>query len=177
MTNIVYPRVSDAVSAKRAARQGVILCSITAVATTVSVGFTLAGLNRSPVDPFALIDAGIFVLIAIGISRMSRTAAVLGAVFYFLEAMTSFIVEGAKVSPWVFVLSVGFMNSVRGTFAYYRLTHAKRSAEVMGSDARKAIPQVDIPVTASAFACEKCGTEMTFEQSVCVSCGYEAKYT
>jgi len=93
------------------------------------------------IDRWALIDAGLFLLIGIGIWKMSRAAAVVGLVLYFQETAwkwdkmgsTGF---GAVQVLWTILFIICYVQGVRGTFAYQALLNLeKRSASVGGTRA------------------------------------------
>jgi hypothetical protein len=84
-----------------------------------------------PRDGWALVDAAIFGLIAWGIYRMSRVAAIAGLIFYIAERIAMHIILGRSYVSAIFVTALflfAFINAVRGTFAYHRLQNAEKSS-------------------------------------------------
>jgi hypothetical protein len=77
-------------------------------------------------DLWNLVDAGLMGILAIGIKRMSRAAAVL-ALLYYLAGRIDLWAEYGFQSPIIaglFVLM--FLSAVRGTFAYRRFKTGTR---------------------------------------------------
>jgi hypothetical protein len=71
-----------------------------------------------------LVDVVPFAIIAVGIARMSRVAAVTGLVLYLGPKVLQ-VVHGAVGPIGVgisFTLTLLFINGIRGTFAYHRLS-------------------------------------------------------
>ncbi len=76
----------------------------------------VAGINGA-----ALFDAAIFIGIGIGIGRLSRVAAVAGLVIYIAERLYMMSLNGPAGLWMTIALTLIFINSVRGTFAYRRI--------------------------------------------------------
>ncbi len=75
------------------------------------------------VSIFALIDAAMFALIAYGIHKKSRTAAVSGLCVYLLERLYMLKSGGANgggATLMAMFLTLAFVTAIRGTFAYAR---------------------------------------------------------
>ena len=68
-----------------------------------------------------LTDAGLMALLAFGIRRMSRTAALIALLYYVAGRIDLWTEYGSQnpVIAGIFVLM--FLSAVRGTFAYHRL--------------------------------------------------------
>lgn len=99
---------------------------------TLTAGLATFAIFNGPVlgiGPLAFIDAGLFAIIAVGLWRMSRGAAVAGLVLFVAEkilgAIESGSFQGAHVAA---VLILAFVHGVRGTFALARLTATPRPA-------------------------------------------------
>jgi hypothetical protein len=92
------------------------VCGITALLAILGV-----------VDRSALIDAVLFGLIAFGIYKLWRTAAVIGLVLFISEKIFmvaigfSSPVQSSSALIVALILVVCFVNGVRGTFAFHRL--------------------------------------------------------
>ena len=130
-TRWVWPDVST--------RQGVADAAFVAgamalVRALVVAAFALLPSSVAPVQgttPWPFLDAALFLVIAIGIWKRSRTAAVAGLVLVLVEAafdlftpLSTFL----RVAP-LFVLA--FVNAVRGTFSH---AHMVRKAALMGGE-------------------------------------------
>jgi hypothetical protein len=118
-----WPDVSTIESAKSAARQGMWAAIVVAGFTVFLVVLAMAGTEgiAGTFDETALIDAAAFALIAFGIYRFSRTAAVLGLVIFVVERIYLWSVIGVKGPILAIIITLAFVTSVRGTFAYHKL--------------------------------------------------------
>jgi hypothetical protein len=74
----------------------------------------------SGVDPGALVDVVIFWIIACGLYKMSRTAAIAGLCLYLIEIIHLWLIYGLLDAPLTIIIILLFANSIRGTFAYHR---------------------------------------------------------
>lgn len=121
-----WPIVDDLESAKKATRYGFwasILCAVVTVATVILgyYGIQPHSMNNMSFDLFALFDAALFAVIAWGLYKMSRTAAVAGLSLYFIERIYMWSVYSLKIPVMAIIVSLLFVHSIRGTFAYHRL--------------------------------------------------------
>jgi ABC-type amino acid transport system permease subunit len=116
-----WPAVGDEQAAVLAARQGfhaAVYCSIVTAIFAVLGGF---GFKIMDFDLWNLTDAALMALLAFGIRRMSRTAALI-AFLYYVAGRIDLWAEYSSQNPviaGIFVLM--FLSAVRGTFAYHRL--------------------------------------------------------
>ena len=117
---LVWPSITDQVSAKKASRQGLLACACCAGATILCVLLGYFGPPRTD----ALVDALLFILIGWGIHRISRFAAVAGLLLFILERVFEWLNYGRGNTVVALLLALAFtlafINSVRGTFAYHR---------------------------------------------------------
>lgn len=60
---------------------------------------------------------------------MSRTAAIFGLVLYIIEKIYMMIIYGIMPNFMIVIFTMGFINGIRGTFAYHKL---KKQAESAG---------------------------------------------
>jgi hypothetical protein len=129
--DILWPHIQDAQSAKAASYLGVLGAVMAAIwiAAIAIYGISEGGhLGLVRVGAGRLIPAGIFLLLAFGISRQWRPAAAIAPVLFLLEQSQSPVgLNGwmAGVMPWVYVLigtiMVFFVSGLRGSFAYWRI--------------------------------------------------------
>ena len=123
--DIFWPKIVDLASARRAVRPAVAVSCFIAGLTVVLV-FTSLGLPQNSLTrpSAALIDAALWLLIAAGIHRMSRVAA--------LAALALLLYNTASVGSgpsWPSILFAIFLAAgVRGTFLYHRNSNRDRSA-------------------------------------------------
>lgn len=128
--NFFWPDVSSVESAKKAVGYGVGAAGIVALLTTVFATWALMSHSTVVgfVDAWAYVDAVLFTLIAFGIYKESRIAAVVGLLVFIAEKAyqihTTEKFDGAVMAVFIIVL---FISSVRGTFALYRLRSEKTS--------------------------------------------------
>jgi hypothetical protein len=127
----IFPQIESLSDACRVARQGTwaacFVAGMTAVLALVSIAApTPLGI---PVNAWSLIDAVIFGIIAWGIYRLSRVAAVMALIYYMIGQVSMIAASfesGRKysVGPIAILMILAFVNSIRGTFAYHRLRKA-----------------------------------------------------
>lgn len=120
-----WPKITGLESARRAARQGVWAAMITVVTTSVVVMLAHAGVPIYDVGIDALVDAAVFLIIAWGIHRMSRTAAVGGLGLYLFEQIHMWSKHGPRGLPLVAFLALMYLNAIRGAFQYHKILHSR----------------------------------------------------
>lgn len=114
-----WPAVNTLEAAKNTAKQGAVSAAIVAVITGIMAILSLFGVDT--VSIWALVDAGLFALIAFGIYKMSRIAAILGLLLY-LWGQIGVITSTGNTNVILFILFVlYFIHGIRGTFAYHNL--------------------------------------------------------
>ncbi len=114
--NFLWPEIRDATSARMAARLAMwaAFCSsgITALtAFLVNNGVTIVGEGPQ----MAVLRAILFGMLAIGIHRLSRSAAVLALLIFLIERT-----QNSGPIALTIILLVCFVNGVRGTMAFHR---------------------------------------------------------
>jgi len=112
----LWPEVEDLETARSASRQGMWAAVIVAVLTAIVAAFGFLGADAS-----AFIDAVLFGLIAFGIYRVSRVAAVAGLLLFVLERVMMFAQTRQTGGFVSLFLLLAFVHGVRGAFAYRRL--------------------------------------------------------
>jgi hypothetical protein len=119
--NWLWPQITDSESARSAARGGRTAAIICAAVTLV---FTMIAISRIKFSQglgltvLSLADVFLFGIVAWGIHRMSRTAAVLGLLLYGAERLMAG--NATKAIYFTIVLTLLFINGIRGTFAYHQ---------------------------------------------------------
>jgi hypothetical protein len=73
-------------------------------------------------NPWAFVDAILFVLVGWRIGKMSRVWSVIGIVLYVIEAVSSLATKAGGVGVLTIVFILAYINAIRGTFAYHRYT-------------------------------------------------------
>ena len=119
--NILWPDISHLDGAKTAARSGLWAACFVAIATA---GVALYSEFVSPLlifDIWGLLDSLLFAVIAIGIWRMSRIAAIFGLTLYLGEQWYQWTTDGVGNIIVAVLLTLMFVNGVRGTVAFHRL--------------------------------------------------------
>lgn len=122
--NVFWPDVSSLESAKKAVGYGVGAAGIVAVLTAAFATWALMSPSTVVgfIDAWAYVDAVLFTLIAFGIYKESRFAAVFGlSVFIAEKAYQIHITEKFDGAVMAVFIIIFFISSVRGTFALYRL--------------------------------------------------------
>ena len=132
--NAFWPTIHDEESARQAASQGMWGAFFCSGATMLAVFLTHSGLLPfAGITDLALLDAGVFAVLGMGIRNMSRTAAVLALGLYIIERIGMVGKYSATGTPILVIIGVMFcfVNAVRGTFAYHNLP-AGNSPEFIG---------------------------------------------
>ncbi|MGH7493628.1 MAG: hypothetical protein ACREOO_14720 [bacterium] len=128
MRNVFWPKVDTIEDAKAASRAGAWAAIFVAAMTGVVAILAFAGIQifgQVKIEVWSLIDSALFILIAWGLFRYSRVAAVVGLLLYLVERivmMASGLTGGLIVSVIIILM---FIGAVRGTIAYRRLTKAQ----------------------------------------------------
>lgn len=115
LRELLWPDVSDEVSAETAARNG--MYAAFAVATVTALLALVQWIPRA-----SLVDGVLFLCIGFGIRKMSRTAAVAGLVLYVVEQGYAFFQgRGGWNVVLLVILTALFLSAARATFSYHRL--------------------------------------------------------
>jgi hypothetical protein len=126
MSNSWWPSVETQSGAKEAAHQGagaaIFVASVTALFSILAMfGIQiLAGFSET-----ALFDAAIFGVVAWRVYRMSRAWAVVGLLGFLGERVYSLYARGVSGGAGLvvgIVILFAFINGVRGTFAFHKLS-------------------------------------------------------
>lgn len=126
---IFWPSVDSLEGAEEAIRLGYWAAFVVAVLGAVSValsamqGGTLLG----------LLDTAIFATCGLGIRRRWRSAAMLGFLLFAANVALS-IVGGQGVGVLAVFVFVGFLNALRGTFAYVSLGRVRSVGRETGAN-------------------------------------------
>ncbi len=119
----LWPKIVDLETAVEASRQGVWAALIVTLVTAGITAFNLiTGSNLFGLDASAFLDVFVMVLIAWGVHRKSRFAAVSGLVLYLCAQV---ILQSAREDATIgvaigMILTLMFVNAARGTFAYHK---------------------------------------------------------
>ncbi|MGB3311577.1 MAG: hypothetical protein WBG32_06590 [Nodosilinea sp.] len=129
-----FPPIVTKADARKVANQGFWAAIIVAVGTAVfaMLATTMGPIEGVPTNAWAFIDAGIFVAISLGIRKRSRIAAIAGLAMYWLELVvmwstTEFQSGEANGLFMAALLTISFINGIRGTVAYHRLVKQPES--------------------------------------------------
>lgn len=123
--NFWWPEITDLESAKKVAYYGVWAALINAGLTTLFVILSFFGVNLFNTNALTLIDVAIFLIIAFGIYKLNRIAAVAGLLFYLFEIVVTILTVGSSIGILGVVLLFLYINSIRGTFAYQKFKTEK----------------------------------------------------
>jgi len=116
LKSVWWPDISCSDAARKAAMQGAVAALLVSIVTGLAAFFGLMGANRG-----ALLDTMVFGLISLGIYKMYRAAAIAGLLFFVYEriyALSHIGIQGIGIIA--IIISVCFINAIRGTFAYHR---------------------------------------------------------
>ena len=110
-----WPDIYDEHAAMNAARYGFWAAVLCSAATALLAVLGHLHLVKTTEGLVSVLDAAVFALIAIGIYRHRRLAAVCGLVLYLVERVSMWSEVGPANAPLVVILTLAFINSVRGT--------------------------------------------------------------
>jgi len=129
-TNWLWPSVQTLQCAHKATRSAfwcaVVLAAVTALLSLLAASGVQAVLNAG-ISPWSLLDAALFVAIAIGLYRHSRFAAVAGLALYVAGTLVAWSETGIPPSYRLgmgIIFTLALIGGVRGTFAYHRMKQA-----------------------------------------------------
>jgi hypothetical protein len=128
LRELFWPDISDLVAAETAAKNGMYAAFLVSGMTSL---YAVTGMGPR----LSLADALLFLVIGMGIRKMSRLAAVVGFVLYLIEQGDA--IAHGRGSYTVFLLiiiSAIFLGSVRATFSFHRL-RARLSGRLSGPEA------------------------------------------
>jgi len=121
-TKWYWPELVDLASARQAVHRARGAALFVAGMTVLVALLALAGIElMKGASAWALLDAALFFLIAWGLHRFSRTAAVAGLVLFVLERLAVMFQTRASGILLTVILILLFVHGVRGAFAYHRL--------------------------------------------------------
>lgn len=123
----IWPSIMDTVSAKRAAKQGLWASALCAGSTIIFVILNHFGIQMYSFDMGALVDVFLFIVIGWGIYNMNRFASVAGLFLYLLERIYMWSQYGLKNPAIAIIISLMFINSIRGTLAYHKFSKGKQN--------------------------------------------------
>jgi hypothetical protein len=132
----IWPHITDVDSAKRASKQGYWACAFIVGWTLLFVvlslfGKGLMGIRVPYIGLFSLLDVSIYIIIGWGIYKMNRIAAVAG-LFVYLFARILIWAQFGFGGPWsATIISLMFVNAVRGTFEYHKYSKETKSTTVV----------------------------------------------
>lgn len=124
-SNWFWPTITGLESAKQSARQGVWASMVVAVVTAGVAILSHVGVPILDFNLEALVDAALFAIVAWGIHKMSRTAAVGGLGLYLIERIYMWSNHGPKGFIWVVIITLMYINAIRGTFQYHKILHSR----------------------------------------------------
>ena len=124
-----WPSIVDLESAKVASKQGCWAAVFIAIVTAVFAILGNAGIHLigTSFDLWVLVDAALFSVIAYFIYKQSRIASVFGLSIYILERIDMWMSYGPRNPAMVIIISLMFINSIRGTFAIRRFQKARKA--------------------------------------------------
>ncbi|MFD3157363.1 hypothetical protein ACFIJ5_10950 [Haloimpatiens sp. FM7330] len=126
----MFGKITSMETAKKVASQGVIASIFIAIITTISIALSMSGHAILDVDYWTFIDVGLVLIIAFGIHKMSRIAAILGLVFYTAEKVMAIVLSGGRFSFLIIVFIIAYIEGIRGTFAYHKYKKQAKNMDI-----------------------------------------------
>jgi hypothetical protein len=158
----IWPNIVDTVSAREASKQGLWASAWCAGATILAVILSEFGIQLLNIDMYALFDAFLFIIIGWGIQKMNKVAAVAGLTLYMLERIVIWSEYGAKNLAIAIFISLMFINSIRGNFAYHEFMKDNKSIkeDIEDPNAYSYCPQCKSTYRDGSNICSDCGIEL-----------------
>jgi hypothetical protein len=122
MKNFFWPDIDDIETARKVAKSGAAAAFFVTIVTAVVAFCEMQGYFKLfGLGPEAFIDAGLFLIIGIGILFMSRIAALAGLALYGFEQYVMFQSGRTGVSILAIYFFICFVNTIRACFEYHTL--------------------------------------------------------
>lgn len=121
LANWFWPKVSDRKNAQFAINEAFFAAVVVAVLTAIMATVEALKDTGEGFDAEGFANAVLFVGIAFGIYRRSRIAAVSALVLYLIGRGFVWVTTGPKIGALPLLITLAFLNGVRGTFAYHKL--------------------------------------------------------
>jgi len=124
-----WPDVSSVDAAGRAVKQGMWAAVFVAFVTALFASYALGSgkMVAGFVDASAFIDSVIFAIVAIGLYKQSRIAAIAGLAIFLFEKIVQFTMAPVATGGifMAIILTLCFIGAVRGTNALHKLRSAQ----------------------------------------------------
>ncbi len=119
---MLWPKIDDVVTAKRAAQQGLIASLFVAIFVALIPDFSTAFYRVVPSEYLNWIGMVLWLGLAAGIYYMSRVAAIVAFILFVLERLLS-LQDGERVFGFLLALAFAmfFLTTVRATVRYHEL--------------------------------------------------------
>ena len=127
--SFLWPDVSTLELARSAAMGGAVVACIVAAVTLAVTIYSIYVESVLNITAASFVDVALFAAVAIGIWRLSRTAAVAGLVLYLVEQGYQFVSVGPKNPIMAAFFILFLVHAIRGTFSYHRLVKAGATAK------------------------------------------------
>ena len=133
MRSMWWPPVTYREGARQAAREGAGAAAFVAGVTALFGVLAFFGLEILPgFSRISLVDSGLFAIVAWRTYKMSRAWAVVGLLMFVAGRALTFYQQGVTAISGILVglfLLLAFVNGVRGTFGYHKLSTLPRSTD------------------------------------------------
>lgn len=120
----IFQSIETQEAARDFAKTGTTAASLLCVVTGILSVLSVYGRSFLNVTPFNFIDAAVFLIIAFGIHKMSRVAAVSGLIFYVVGQLQLLASIGIINIVIFLFFSLMFINAIRATFVFHKLTQS-----------------------------------------------------
>jgi hypothetical protein len=114
-----FPAIRNIEDARGAAQNG---AAVVVLGAAVQLLIVIFGMTANPI--FSLFPAGVFILLAWGTWRMSRTAALAGLILFCVLSAPAILsvgeVKAAEALPFALLFLSMWISGVRGTFYFHR---------------------------------------------------------
>ncbi len=119
INNFWWPEITDLKTARHVAYYGLWATLLNVGITSLFIVLEFFGVKLLDIGFQGFVDIIIFSVIAVGIYKLNKYAAIAGLLFYLFEISFSILFSGNFSIGWMTIIFVFlYINSIRGTFAY-----------------------------------------------------------
>jgi hypothetical protein len=127
--NMFWPNIDSIEDAKSVAKGAAFIPAFVSVITSIVV---LVGIFYKPIlglDAWAFIDAFLFAIVAFGMWKLNRVAAILGLLLYVWGQFQLLSTQGTAVGVMAVFFAIMWFNGIRASLRYHKLLSTRNVQE------------------------------------------------